>query len=33
MRSRVVLGEAELAAATFRKARAVFVEDMAASGK
>lgn len=33
MRSRVVLGEAELAASAFRKAREVFVDDPAASGK
>lgn len=33
MRSRVVLGEHEKAAATFRKARGVFVEDSAASGR
>jgi cytochrome c-type biogenesis protein CcmH/NrfG len=33
MRSRVVLGEHEMAATTFRKARAVFVEDSTASGR
>ena len=33
MRSRVVLGEEEMAATAFRKAREVFVEDLAASGK
>lgn len=33
MRSRVVLGETEAAATAFRKAREVFVEDLAASGK
>jgi cytochrome c-type biogenesis protein CcmH/NrfG len=33
MRSRVVLGEAEMAAGAFRKAREVFVDDPAASGK
>ncbi|MEP7172087.1 MAG: tetratricopeptide repeat protein [Aestuariivirga sp.] len=33
MRSRVVLGEEEMAAAAFRKAREIFVEDPAASGQ
>ena len=33
MRSRVVLGEAEVAATAFRKALEVFVEDQAASGR
>ena len=33
MRSRVMLGEGEMAAAAFRKAREVFVDDPAASGQ
>ena len=33
MRSRIVLGEMEVAATAFRKAREVFVDDQAASGK
>ena len=33
MRSRIVLGEGEVAATAFRKAREVFVDDQAASGK
>ena len=33
MRSRVVLGEGEMAATALRKAREVFVDDPAASGK
>jgi cytochrome c-type biogenesis protein CcmH len=33
MRSRIVLGEIEVAATAFRKAREVFVDDPAASGR